>query len=256
VLLLKLIIVPCFIGLITLAGRRWGPRIAGLLGGLPIVGGPIIFFITLEQGAPFAIQTTALALASCAAIMLFGIAYCWSSTRFNWLISYCCALSVWLLVALILAKIDFSQFAATILAIITLILTPFLLPKPKSFAPGKPSKYDLPLRMAAGAFLTVSITTLAPFLGSSWSGLLAMFPVIGSVLAVFTHTQYGASQVGNMYRGMVRGLYSLVGYFFCYALLLKDLNPWLACLISIIAAITIQAGFEWHQRWSSSRKPH
>jgi len=55
VLLLKLTIVPIFIGLITLAGRKWGPTIAGLLGGLPVVGGPIIFFITLEQGVPFGI---------------------------------------------------------------------------------------------------------------------------------------------------------------------------------------------------------
>jgi uncharacterized membrane protein (GlpM family) len=228
---------------------------AGLLGGLPIVGGPIIFFITLEQGAPFAIQTTALALASCTAIMLFGITYCWTSTRCNWLISYACALSAWLIAATILARMDPSRSFATVLAVITLIMTPFLLPKPQSSAPGKPSKYDLPMRMAAGAALTVSITALAPFLGSAWSGLLAMFPVIGSVLAVFTHTQYGASQVGNMYRGMVRGLYSLVGYFFCYAFLLESLNPWLACVISICAAIAIQGGFEWRQRWSAKAKP-
>lgn len=46
-LLLKLTLVPLFIALVTLAGKRWGNRLAGILGGLPIVAGPIVVLLAL-----------------------------------------------------------------------------------------------------------------------------------------------------------------------------------------------------------------
>ena len=54
VLLLKLFLVPLLIALVTLAGRRWGPGVAGWLSAFPVVAGPILFFIAVEQGADFA----------------------------------------------------------------------------------------------------------------------------------------------------------------------------------------------------------
>ncbi len=54
VLLLKLFLVPALIALVTLAGRRWGPAVAGWLSAFPVVAGPILGFIALEQGAAFA----------------------------------------------------------------------------------------------------------------------------------------------------------------------------------------------------------
>jgi hypothetical protein len=54
-LALKLTLVPLLIYLVTLAGRRWGPAVAGWLSAFPIVAGPILFALTLEQGAAFAL---------------------------------------------------------------------------------------------------------------------------------------------------------------------------------------------------------
>ena len=51
---LKITLVPLLIGAITLAGRRWGPSVAGWLSGLPVVAGPIMYFIAIENGAGFA----------------------------------------------------------------------------------------------------------------------------------------------------------------------------------------------------------
>lgn len=255
-LLLKLIIVPSFIGLITLAGRRWGPAMAGLLGGLPVVGGPIIFFITLEQGIPFAINTTVSALVSCVALMFFSVTYCWASIRFDWWFTYLLAVVVWVSSALLLAQIHVSLILATTLAIAALAIAPFALPKPRPVSSAKSKFNDLPIRMVAGALLTIGITYLAPFLGSDWSGLLALFPVIGSVLAVFTHSQDGSAQVSNMYRGMVKGLYSLVGYFFIFASLLDSTSLWLTCTLSALVAIAIQMSVQWQLRWLARNKPH
>lgn len=53
-LALKLMLVPSLTAGITLSGRRWGPSVAGWLSAFPVVGGPILFFIAIEQGPAFA----------------------------------------------------------------------------------------------------------------------------------------------------------------------------------------------------------
>ena len=53
-LALKLLLVPAFLALLTLAGRVFGPGIAGWLAGLPWVAGPILVVLALENGGAFA----------------------------------------------------------------------------------------------------------------------------------------------------------------------------------------------------------
>ncbi|MBN8494763.1 MAG: hypothetical protein J0M00_25385 [Burkholderiales bacterium] len=50
-LALKLLLVPAFLGLLTLVARWLGPAVAGWLAGLPLVAGPIVLILALEQGA-------------------------------------------------------------------------------------------------------------------------------------------------------------------------------------------------------------
>jgi hypothetical protein len=50
----KLALVPFFILALSLAGRRWGTAVSGWLVALPVVAGPIVFFIGMEQGEAFA----------------------------------------------------------------------------------------------------------------------------------------------------------------------------------------------------------
>jgi hypothetical protein len=53
-LTLKLFLVPALIYIVTLIGRRWGPGVAGWFSALPIVSGPILLVMALEQGTGFA----------------------------------------------------------------------------------------------------------------------------------------------------------------------------------------------------------
>lgn len=69
VLIFKLTIVPIFILLVTLAGRKWGSSIAGLLGALPAVAGPIIIFIAIEQGNAFAALTAKLTVSAASCLL-------------------------------------------------------------------------------------------------------------------------------------------------------------------------------------------
>jgi len=127
-----------------------------------------------------------------------------------------------------------------LIAISSLVLTPFLLPRIKPSSPPNIKLNDLPWRMLVGALLTFLVTTLATTLGEVWSGIFAVFPVIGLVLAVFTHNTLGATHVTQVYRGMVKGLYSFGAFFLTMALLLPKNSIWVACLSSIVVAIVTQ----------------
>jgi uncharacterized membrane protein (GlpM family) len=239
-LALKLTIVPLFISLITLAGRKWGQGVAGLMGAFPVVAGPIIIFIAHEQGPVFAASSAISAISASSCLLIFGLAYSWACLRFNWFTALILSLLAWLMLAITLAITSPGLEAALAISFGSLIATPLLLPRIKATASPLPKLHDLPWRMLVGALLTFTVTTLATSLGETWSGILAVFPVIGSVLAVFTHTALGPAQVVQIYQGMARGLYSFVAFFLGLATLLPITSIWMSCLISIAMAATIQ----------------
>lgn len=246
-LLLKLTLVPLFIAAVTLAGRRWGSAVAGLLGGFPVVAGPIVILIALEQGQTFGATTATAAMSAVAALLAFGIAYCWASLRWTWPIALLCGLLAWGLIAPGLAMLPPAPGVALAVAVVALLATPRLLP-----TVGAPLHIpqrgwgDLPWRMLAGALLTLAVTSAATTLGQVWSGIFAAFPVLGLILAVFTQRAQGGPQVTQFYRGMVRGLYSLVGFFATLALLWPRLGFWLPCLLACAVAPCIQ--IRWRSR--------
>lgn len=239
-LFLKIIIVPFFILLVTLAGRKWGTKVAGILGGMPVVAGPIVVLLAVEQGQKFGIHAATSAIISVIPLLVFGIIYCWMSLKFNWVITLITATLSWLLVANILILISLNLVSALCLTFISLWIAPQILPQNFSVRSLSSKSNDLVWRLIAGALLTVTITQSALQLGERWSGMLAVFPVIGSILAVFTHRSQGAENVTLLYRGMMRGLYSLVSFFCILAFTWGNLNFWLAVMISIITAILIQ----------------
>jgi hypothetical protein len=94
--------------------------------------------------------------------------------------------------------------------------------------------------MLVGALLTLSVTSLAALLGETWSGILAVFPVIGLVLAVFTHNTLGPAHVTQVYRGMVKGFYSFTAFFITLSLLLPTTSLLIASLSAVLSAILAQ----------------
>lgn len=239
-LIFKLTIVPIFILLITLSGRKWGSSIAGLLGALPAVAGPIIIFIAIEQGNAFAALTATSAVSAASCLLIFGVTYSWCSIKFSWFISLLYSLTAWLGLAVILALTSPGLITGTFMAIASLLITPKVLPQIKQSKPLRGDLRDLPWRMLVGAVLTLAITSLAAILGETWSGILAVFPVFGVVLSVFTHNTLGSAQVTILYQGMVKGLFSFVAYFTSLALILPNTTIWIACTSSALIAVATQ----------------
>jgi len=241
----KLLIVPIFIVLITLAARRWGPQVAGVMAGFPLVTGPILFFIDLEQGQAFAARAAVSSVSAVTAAVTFGFAYAWMSRFRTWWASLPVALAAWATTAFTMAQLQPSLLAASAITLGALWLAPWALPEVTEVDAAKPtSPTELLARMVAGAVLVAAVTTAAASLGSRWSGLLAMFPVLASVLCVFSHRSYGPAYVARLLRGMVNGYYSFTAFCVTLALLLPEAGTTTAFVAGLTAAFALQFGLQ------------
>ncbi|THU00226.1 hypothetical protein E9531_10665 [Lampropedia puyangensis] len=239
-LVLKMSVVPLVIAVVSLAGRRWGTHVAGLLSGFPVVGGPITVFIAAEQGLPFGTQAAIAAIMSVTCLLSFNVAYSWICRRHGWPQSLVLSTLVWAAVAVCLAQLPMTWPVAVSVTVAALLLAPYLFAPAQSGRPAARSGRDLPMRMGTGAGLTLLITAIAAHLGPTWSGMIAAFPIIGLVLVLFTHISQGAGPVAFLMRGNVQGLYSFVAFFSMLVWVWPHGSLWAGVLLAIPAAFAAQ----------------
>lgn len=244
-LLLKLALVPSLIFLITLAGRRFGPTVAGWLSAFPIVSGPILLAMTLEQGATFGATAAAHTLLAVIAVIVFSVAYarCARARPHAVLLALSAALLAWLLAVAALQALDWPLWLRFGLVLAALLAAPALIGQAASKAArtqASAPQSDLPWRMLAGALLTLAVTQGAPLLGAELSGLFAMFPVMSTVLVGFSHRSQGAGFALDLLRGMVKGYYAFAVFCLLLALLLPTQPVWLAFCVASAAALAVQ----------------
>ncbi|MGE8154534.1 hypothetical protein ACQKP5_25245 [Pseudomonas vancouverensis] len=224
-LILKLLLIPGFLLLISLAGKRWGPSVAGWLSGLPVVVGPILLFLALEQGPAFAAQSATAALSAMFAMIAFCASYAQVAQRAGWPVALLVSLSVWAVIAVVLSLIPASLVFSACAAATALLAAPYLFPVVQPALNGPAVKSDkLWLRMVAGALLTLFVTLLASTVGERWSGLLAVFPVLGSVMAVFSQQARGPAFTALLLRATAIGMYSFAAFCLVLALALPAMG--------------------------------
>lgn len=224
-LILKLLVIPGFLLLISLAGKRWGPSVAGWLSGLPVVVGPILFFLAIEQGQVFAAQSATAALSAMFAMIAFCVTYAQVAQRAKWPWALVISLLVWATAAVVLSLVAPSLVFSVIAAATALLVAPYLFPSVQPIVSAPAPKSDkLLLRMIAGALLTLAVTLLASTVGERWSGLLAVFPVLGSVMAVFSQQTRGPAFTAALLRATATGMYSFAAFCLVLALALPGMG--------------------------------
>jgi hypothetical protein len=206
----------------TLAGRRWGPRVAGWLGGLPVVVAPILLAISLEHGRSFGARAAEGALLGLLSLTFFVLAYGWCARVMGWLPAAAIGWAAFAAGTVLLDQVHPPNWLALALVCSSFALAALLLPR----APAEPAsaapRFDLLLRAAATAALVLLLTGLAGTLGARLSGLLASFPVLATVLAAFTHAQDGPAAAAQLLRGFATGLVAFAVFCFAVAELLPD----------------------------------
>ena len=240
-LALKLLLVPAFLLLISLAGRRWGPAVAGWLAGLPVLTGPILFLLALEHGPGFAAAAATVSLSAVFGAVAFIVTYARVCARRSPVLSLLSGLASWCCAALLLTRLPLTNSASLGIALLALLIAPRLFPRVSApILTATLPKWELPLRMLAGAAVTLAVTTLAAAIGPSWSGMFAVFPVITIVLSMFSHRASGPGFTAILLRAMIWGLYSLASFSLAVAVLLPQQDIAVSFLAASAVALTVQ----------------
>jgi hypothetical protein len=247
---LKLVLAPALIAAISIAGQRFGARIAGSLTALPVVAGPIALFIAIEQGGSFGARAAQGALAGEISLGAFCTVYAWTSLRFSWLACLPLALAAFAAATLALDAADLSLAGAALAGIAVPLGVPRLLPSPAAPAGGRPIPLrELTVRMAAGALLVVAVTAAASALGPRLAGLLTPFPIATTVLTVFSHRGSGAAFAVQLLRGLCSGLLGMTAFFLVVAIAIPPLGIAAAFALATAAALVMQAALvAWARR--------
>lgn len=241
----KLLVTPILIGAASLAGRRWGPAVSGWLVGLPLTSGPILLFIALAQGTDFATTTAVGTLTGALAQIVLCTIYARLAGHHSWPVTILAAFGGFGLMTTLLQYLPFSAEIGGALVIVSLILALRTLPNQKlaqAAPPVTPPAWDLPLRMIVATSFVLALTGSATILGPRLTGLLAQFPIYGSILIVFAHHLYGVQAAFRVLRGFLFGLFAFTGFFLTLATLLVPAGIGAAFTIAIVVAFAIQAG--------------
>jgi hypothetical protein len=258
VLALKLLLAPLLVVASSLAGRRWGPRVAGILVVLPVVAGPILLILYLEHGSRFTADAARAATLGIVPLALFALVFGHLSRRHSWLPTLAASWIAVLAADLTLAQVDMPAGLALVLAVLALHGAQALLRRLDEPAPAPPTPpwWDLPARAISTALLVLLVTGLAASFGPALTGMFTPFPIALSVVCAFTTAQAGHAGVLALLRGIVPGLDGFALFCFVIAITIDDLGGVRAFALATAAAVIVAILLVVRTRVSEGRARH
>jgi hypothetical protein len=234
--LLRLALVPAAVWVASLAARRWGHAVSGYLGGLPLIGGPITFYLALDHGAHFAATSATLTLAAILGQGVYLLTFAHVARR--WWLALLSGWTSFAAVSIVIAQFAITPLIALSLAVAGLAMAALWLPRPKAAAsPPLIPAAELWLRLVSAFVLAIVIVLSAEAFGPVVSGILLSVPVTGSIMPPFTLALYGRDALARLMRGFVVGLTGFTAFFFTLAALLERLGVSVAFVAAIAAGL-------------------
>jgi hypothetical protein len=240
--LLKIIMMPLVIGGVTIASKKWGNAIGGLLASLPWIGGSMILFFVFEQGVDFAVNSVKGMMLGLIGVIAFCYAYINACFSFKWYICLCFGYVAFAVTTYTLphfeAALTLNQWY--ILAMVSTFLFLLFFPKLQQQQSATQNlRFDIYLRMATITLAVVLITYLADVLGPTLSGILTLFPIITAILSAFTHYTQGVNATLKILRGFITGFIGFGTYLFLQAKFLPIYSVGGSVLFALIINIVL-----------------
>ena len=274
-LALKLVLTPALIGVVSLAGRRWGPGVSGWLVGFPLTSGPVAFFLALDHGVRFAAAAAVGSMTGAGAQAVFCVLYGRLAHRARWgwalgagTLGFAVATVILQSVSLSLAWLVPIVFAALSAALASMpaevgTAGPRGAEAPPAearrqikdsriLAPAPLPRWDIPARMVVTTAIVLLLTGFATVLGPQLTGLLATYPLYGAILACFAHHLQGPGPAIRVLRGLLLGLFAFAGFFLVLALSIEGTGIARAFAAAIAAALILQGWALWALRRESA----
>ena len=253
-LALRLLLAPLAVLASTVAQRRFGHAISGLIVGLPLASLPLLWLVAVQHGDAFASTMTA-------ALLVGGIAeaavlwlYANLTTRLSPSVALLGALGAFALVALVVNLLGLSPLAAGGLTALGFAVALWWWPSSAPAETAAAGRSRLTVRVILAALFTFALVTLAGRLGPVWSGLLDALPAMSMMMAFMTHQDHGASASSGFLRGVTRGSFSYVAAMLVLAELLQTGNLLLAFGSALGVALVVQALIQSFDSLSTKRR--
>ncbi|MFG1608544.1 hypothetical protein [Actinoplanes sp. NPDC049265] len=243
-LLLKLVLAPLLVVGSSLAGRRWGDRVAGMLAALPIVAGPILLITALEHGPGFGAGAAAGSLLGLVSLAVFVVSFAYAGRRLDWLPALAVSWATTIAVDILLSRWPFDPYWTVTLVLVVAVVADRLVGRVDDEVTGPVGValpwWDLPARAAATAALVLTVTGVSATVGPAVTGILAPFPIASSVIAAFVRAHQGPAATVRTLAGVTRGLPAFAAFSFVLAVLLVPLGVAGAFLAAVAGAMVVQ----------------
>jgi hypothetical protein len=234
---------PPVILVVTLISRKWGNGIGGVIASLPWVGGPILFFIAIEQGSEFAQSAIPGVLVGIISWLVFCLTYILVGQKLNMFLSIMAGYTTYLLTGALLENLT-PLINVNVWFVITLVLIIVSLkyfPHVKVFHKDKARnlRFEIILRMIFITAFVIGITYFAELLGPTWSGILTPFPIMTAVLAIFVHYTHGITQVRILFIGFYTGIFGFTTFLYLQSFLLPIMSIGNSFMLGLLVNVFI-----------------
>jgi hypothetical protein len=243
-LLLRVLLAPLAVLIGTMAQRRFGHAISGLIVGLPLTSLPLLWLVALQHGTAFASSMTgALLVGSIAEAVVLWL-YARLTTHLSPTLALGGTLVAFALVAGVVNLLKLSIILAALITAVGFAVALRLWPANANDSSPQSGRSRLWLRLSLSAVFTFVIVALAGRLGPVVSGLVDALPAMSLMMAFMTHQDHGAESSSTFLRGVTRGSFSYVVAMLVLAETLRSGSVVLAFVMGMGAALVVQAGVQ------------
>jgi hypothetical protein len=216
IIALKLAGVGAVVAVATLLARRHGHRAGGLVGGLPLIAGPVSGALLLAQPVEWVRDVAVMTLACLPATLLHGVVFARLAARQGAAVCLLAANGVFALAAAALGWVAAPGALVVSIALLALLTVRRVLPPRPATHPGStgPAPWtDLPLRIGSAVVLAGLLIALSEAAPPAVAGWLLALPITGNVLPAFARARHGPDAAVAVVHGFVAGLGAFFGFF-------------------------------------------
>jgi hypothetical protein len=223
-LIVKMAVTAGFVVAATVTAERAGPVVGGLVATLPIGAGPVYVFLAMDHDPHFIAQSAISSLVVNAPNAVLAVVYALLAQKRSLAASLSGAFAAWTAFALALQSVAWSFATAAALNALVLVFCVVGVRALRHVRmPAFHARWpDFLLRAAMVAVLVGVVVTFSFRLGPSGSGLLAVFPVVLSSIALVMHPRVGGKAAAAVLANAPTGL---IGFAFACAMLHFTAEP-------------------------------
>ena len=207
-LALKIFLSPLLMLIVTRLQARSSAGAGGRFMGWPLVTGPIIFIIFLQEGADFAAKTAHGALLGQISLIAFAWSYAVMALRTPWYLSIAVATVTFIGSVYLVSLVNIPLWLTFVLLAFALFLVNKFWPKYEPITtPLSSPPWELGLRIVLVITLVFVLSEFSQTLGPGLTGGFSTYPVIATIMGTFNHKRFGANAAISLHHGLMQRLY-------------------------------------------------